>query len=147
MLGKISKATAVAIVTGQSGPTELGDYTARSVSLDISHCFSCASCQVGMCGFFLPLGTSAEGVMSLPPSVRPSVRPFVCLSVSVCPSVCLSVCLSVCPSVHFWLVCVITRHIFNLWAPNLHQLCIWPTYRLLSKMGSIDLDLQGHSGL
>ena len=36
---------------------------------------------------FLPLGTSAEGVMSLPPSVRPSVRP----------SVCLSVCLSVRP--------------------------------------------------
>ena len=30
---------------------------------------------------FLPLGTSAEEVMSLPPSVRPSVRPSVCPSV------------------------------------------------------------------
>ena len=78
---------------------------------------------------FLPLGTSAEGVMSLPPSVRPSVRP------------------SVCPSVHFWLVCAITRQVFNLSSPNLHQLCIWPTYRLLSKIGSIDLDLPGHSGI
>ena len=54
---------------------------------------------------------------------------------------------SVCPSIHFWLGCAITRHIFNLWAPNLHQLCILSTYRLLSKMGSIDLDLPGHSGL
>ena len=78
---------------------------------------------------FLPLGTSAEGVMSVPLSVR------------------LSVCLSVRPSVHFWLVCTITRHIFNLWLPNLHQLCILPTHRLLSKIGSIDLDLQGYSGL
>ena len=70
---------------------------------------------------FLPLGTSAEGVMSLPPSVRPSV--------------------------HFWFVCAITRQVFNLSSPNLHQLCILSTYRLLSKMGSIDLDLPGHSGL
>ena len=47
-------------------------------------------------GGFLPLGPSAEEVMSLPPSVR----------------------LSVCPSVHFWLVCAITRQVFNLSSPN-----------------------------
>ena len=58
----------------------------------------------------------------------------------------LSVRLSVSPSVHFWLVCAITRQVFNLSSPNLHQLCILSTYRLLSKMGSIDLDLPGHSG-
>ena len=62
-------------------------------------------------------------------------------------SVRLSVRLSVCLSVHFWLVCAITRKVFNLSSPNLHQLCILSTYRLLSKMGSIDLDLPGHSGI
>ena len=43
------------------------------------------------------------------------------------------------------LVCMITRHIFALESPNLHQSCIMGYSRLVLKMEVIDLDLQCHS--
>ena len=50
-------------------------------------------------------------------------------------------------SAHNGLVRTITRHVFELGSPNLHQLCILGPSRTLLKMVSIDLDLQGHLGL
>ena len=78
---------------------------------------------------FYPSALRAEGVLSSPPSV------------------CLSVCPSVRLSVRNALVYAITRHRFQLGSPNWHQLCILGKVRLLSKMGVIDVDLQGHFGL
>ena len=78
---------------------------------------------------FYPLALQAEGVLSLPASVRLSVRP------------------SVRPSVReFWLVRTITRHRFELESPNLHQTCILGYSQLVLKMEVIDLDLQGRFG-
>ena len=45
------------------------------------------------------------------------------------------------------LVCTITRQGFELESPNSHRMCILGPYRMLLKMGLIDLDLQGHFGL
>ena len=45
------------------------------------------------------------------------------------------------------LVRTITRQGFKLESPNSHIMCILGPYRTLLKMGSIDLDLQGHFGL
>ena len=42
------------------------------------------------------------------------------------------------------LVRTITRHIFELESPSLHQTCILGYSRLVLKMEVIDLDLQGH---
>ena len=42
------------------------------------------------------------------------------------------------------LVCAITRQGFELESPNSHRMCILGPSRTLLKMGSIDLDLQGH---
>ena len=67
----------------------------------------------------------AEGVLSLPASVRPSVRPSVR---------------------KLYLVNTITRHRFELESPNLQQTCIMGYPRLVLKMEVIDLDLQGHFG-
>ena len=75
---------------------------------------------------FYPSATSAEGVLSLPPSVRLSVR----LSVR-----------------RQLLVSAITRRVFKLGLPNLHQMCILGPSRTLLKMVLIDLDLQGHLGV
>ena len=47
----------------------------------------------------------------------------------------------------FELVCAITRQGFDLKSPFLHRMCILGPFRTLLKMGSIDLDLQGHFGL
>ena len=47
----------------------------------------------------------------------------------------------------FELVCAITRQGFDLESPFLHRMCILGPFRTLLKMGSIDLDLQGHFGL
>ena len=44
----------------------------------------------------------------------------------------------------FELVCVITCQGFDLEIPYSHGMCILGTFRTLLKMGSIDLDLQGH---
>ena len=74
---------------------------------------------------FYPSATSAEGVLSSPPSVRPSIR------VSVCRDL---------------LVCTITRRVFELRSPNLHQICILGPFRSLPKMVLIDLELQSHLG-
>ena len=41
----------------------------------------------------------------------------------------------------------ITRHVFELGSPNLHQMCILGPFRTLLKMVLIDLYLQGHLGL
>ena len=60
---------------------------------------------------------------------------------SVCPSVCPSVRLSV-----EIFVRAITRHVFELGSPNLHQMCILGPSRTLLKMVLIDLDLEGHLG-
>ena len=68
----------------------------------------------------------AEGVLSLPASVRLSVRPSV-LSVR-----------------KLYLVRTITRHIFELESSNLHQTCILGYSRLVLKMEVIDLDLPGN---
>ena len=70
---------------------------------------------------FLPLAFQAEGVLSLPASVRLSVRKL-------------------------YLVCTITRHKFELESPNVHQTCILGYSQLVLKMEVIDLDLQGHFG-
>ena len=67
---------------------------------------------------FYPLAFQAEGVLSLPASVRLSVRPHP--------------------------VRMITRHKFELESPNLHQICIQGYSRLVLKMEVIDLDLQVH---
>ena len=82
-----------------------------------------------MCGnafhVFYPTAFQAEGVLSLPTSVGPFV----------------------CPSVReLSLVRTITRHIFELESPNVHQTCIPGYSRLVLKIGVIDLDLQGHYG-
>ena len=45
------------------------------------------------------------------------------------------------------LVRTITRQGFELESPNSHRMCILGPFRTLLKMGSIDLDLQGHFGL
>ena len=47
----------------------------------------------------------------------------------------------------FELVCAITRQGFDLESPFSHRMCILGPFRTLLKMGSIDLDLQGHFGL
>ena len=44
------------------------------------------------------------------------------------------------------LVSAISRHMFELESPNLHQLCILESTKTLLKMVLIDLDLQGHLG-
>ena len=47
----------------------------------------------------------------------------------------------------FELVRAITRQGFELESPFLHRMCILGPFSTLLKMGSIDLDLQGHFGL
>ena len=74
---------------------------------------------------FHPLAFQAEGVLSLPASVRLSVR----LSVR-----------------NLFLVCAITRHRFGLESPNLHQTCILGYSRLVLKMEVIEFGLQVHFG-
>ena len=74
---------------------------------------------------FYPLPFQAEGVLSLPASVRLSVRAS---------------------AYNLLLVRTITRHRFELESPNLHQTCILGYSQLLLKMEVIDLDLQGHFG-
>ena len=76
-----------------------------------------------------PLAFQAEGLLSLPASVRLSVRP------------------SVRPSVRkLYLVRTITLHRFELASPNLLQIWVLGYSRLVLKMEVIDLDLQGHFG-
>ena len=84
---------------------------------------------------FTPRQILPKGIVvaSVRPSVRLSVRP------SVRPSVCR-------PSVEI-LVCAITQQGFDLESPSSHRMCIWGPFSALLKMGSIDLDLQGHFGL
>ena len=45
------------------------------------------------------------------------------------------------------LVRVITRHVFELGSPNLHQMCTLGPFRNLLKIVLIDLELQGHLGV
>ena len=47
----------------------------------------------------------------------------------------------------FELVCAITRQGSDLETPYSHGMCILGPFITLLKMGSIDLDLQGHFGL
>ena len=47
----------------------------------------------------------------------------------------------------FELVCAITHQGFDLESSFSHRMCILGPFRTLLKMGSIDLDLQGHFGL
>ena len=67
---------------------------------------------------FLPFAFQADGVLSLPASVRLSVRKL-------------------------YLVHTIACHRFELESPNLLQTCI-VEYQLVLKIGVIDLDLEGH---